>query len=123
MLISRGQTIACIDIYVCVDKHNPPPPKKKSITKALPWFTKADWPIADHPAAGVRATQVAAAPVPVRYAPVERVAGLAARARADRVAVVHLAEGVDAAGARHTGVGGGWSGNGTANVRVTRKAL
>ena len=77
----------------------------------------ADRAVRHHPAAGVGAALVAPAPLPVLDASHERVAGLSARTRTDRVAVVQLADGAGAAGGGLAGVGRDRHG-GAAHVRV-----
>ena len=89
--------------------------------RSLPGQTIADGAVPHHAAAGVGPALVARALGPVRDAAHKRVTGLAARARADGVAVVELAERVDAAGRGQAGVAGR-SDHGAAHVGVARKA-
>jgi len=83
--------------------------------------TEADRLAADLAAASVGAARVGPTGWPVGDAAHERVAGLAARTRADGVAVVHLAEGVAAAWRGLAGVGGREDNQAAANIRITRE--
>jgi hypothetical protein len=78
-----------------------------------PRQAEADGLAANQATARVRAAHVALAGRPVGDAAHEGVAGLAARARADGVPVVHLADRVGAAGRGYTGVCR-WEDNGAA---------
>ena len=81
----------------------------------------ADWSVSDHPAARVGSTLVSTAAFTIGNASYEWISCLSPWARADWVPVVQLADGSNATGRGHTGVG--WLlDEAAANVGVTVEA-